>query len=110
MVVSATSFKAQAILDGVVLLNTTVASDSNATIAVPKGSTGFIHVAMRLDGEHIKGSPHFIEAFVPVHSNKMDPELVGGIAGGFVFLLALLAFRFRQHQKKSAARIAQEQQ
>ena len=85
MVVSGATFYVQATLNGETFLNGTVTSGSNSSIPLQKGLAGTISIAMRLNGKHIKGSPHTIEAgSEELDANTVVTAVLGG--GAFVFL------------------------
>ena len=88
MVVSGASFQVMATLKGKTLWNGTVDSGSNASIPIQESLTGDVSISMTLDGEHIKGSPHTIEAFTPVNAVLDADTVVTAVLGGgaFVFL------------------------
>ena len=109
-VATETSFNVNATLNGVAFWNKTVASGSKESIPVQESSTGVISINMTLNGVHIKGSPHKVEAFVPDVNKGLSTEMIMGIVGGFMFVLLLVAVIFWQQKKKAAARIAEEKQ
>ena len=76
-------------------------------ILISKGAAGEINITVALNGNHIKGSPHYIEAFIPKSDGNISPDAIGGIVGGFFFVLILAAIKFWQHKKKSSAKIAE---
>ena len=85
-VTSAETFQVDATLQGAVLFNGTVLSGSVQMINVFKA--GDVNIIMKLNGKHIKGSPHTIEAFTPMNevldANTVVTAVLGG--GAFVFL------------------------
>ena len=84
-VATETFFDVKAALNGVAFWNDTVASGSKASIPIQESSTGDISIAMTLNGTHIKGSPHTIEAMNEVlDANTVVTAVLGG--GAFVFL------------------------
>ena len=42
--------------------------------------------------------------------SSVSQEIIGGIVGGFLFVLILVAIKFWQHQTKAEARISEEKQ
>ena len=45
-----------------------------------------MEVSITLNGKHINGSPHTIEAVVPPSSEGLPEEMIGGIIDMFVFV------------------------
>ena len=85
VVATETFFDVKATLNGVAFWNDTVASGSKASIPFQQGSIGVISIAMTLNGKHIKGSPHTIEAMNAVlDANTVVTAVLGG--GVIVFL------------------------
>ena len=87
-VATETSFDVKAKLNGAAFWNDTVVSGSNASIPIQESLTGDIIIVMTLKGQHIKGSPHTIEAFTPMNevldANTVVTAVLGG--GAFVFI------------------------
>ena len=83
-----TPFDVKAMLDEVAFWNDTVASGSKASIPIQQSATGAISIAMTLNGKHIKGSPHTIDAFIPMNAVLDADTVVTAVLGGgaFVFL------------------------
>ena len=81
-------FQLNATLGEEELYNDFLSSGETKIIVIPEGSTGEIVIVIRLNGEHIKGSPHYIEAFVPrsevLDSGTAVTAVLG--AGAFLFL------------------------
>ena len=63
-----------------------VRSGVTEKITIPKGAAGEIKFIIALKGYHIKGSPHYIEAFVPRSEELDGGTIVKAVLWGGAFL------------------------